>query len=85
MVGKGQLLNKTCGVVRTYAVNSHAGYFSSLNENRLAIVTNFVKYKHKFISFFSIYEGKNGMKKAEYMRENFHLILFNDTQLIRNF
>lgn len=71
--------------MKTYAVNSHSGPINTNNENRLSIVTNLNSFKNHTISFFGIYEGKNGMIKAEYMRDNFHLILFNEPLLVTNF
>jgi hypothetical protein len=36
---------------------------------------NKTNVKIKQISFFSIYDGSNGLLKTDYFRDNFHLIL----------
>lgn len=43
------------------------------------------KGNFKQIFFFSIYQGKNGMEKADYMRDNFHTILLNDELFTKDF
>jgi hypothetical protein len=47
------------------------------NEDRICIVTNLTKtnVRQRQISFFGIYDGKDGVAKADYMRDNFHLCL----------
>jgi len=43
-------------------------------------VTNLTKNnaKHKQVSFFGVYDGYNGTARADYMRDNYHLMLIQD-------
>lgn len=43
---------------------------------------NRVGLKGKEISFFGIFDAKNGAVKAEYYRDYFHSYLLKDTELI---
>lgn len=38
----------------------------------------------KQVSFFGIFNGKNGVVKAEYYRDNFHLLLYRDEYFFRD-
>ena len=72
--------SKGYGLILGYAANSHPGVYNLVNEDRICIVTNLNKsnHKHKQISFFSIYDGSNGLLKTDYFRDHFHLILNSD-------
>ena len=67
--------------MKAYSANSHPGPFLSVNEDRICIVTNLTKTnnKNKQISFFGIYGGSGGALKADFMRDNFHLFLLEDS------
>lgn len=69
--------SKSYGLIKGYAANSHPGVYNATNEDRICIVTNLNKtnVKTKQVSFFSIYDGSNGLLRADYYRDNFHLIL----------
>lgn len=49
----------------------------SYNEDRICIVTNLTKtsVKQKQISFFGVYDGNNGVSRADYLRDHLHLTL----------
>lgn len=69
--------SKSYGLIKGYAANSHPGVHNTTNEDRICIVTNLNKtnIKTKQVSFFSIYDGSQNIYKADYYRDNFHLIL----------
>ena len=52
----------------------------------MCIVTNLNKtaVKGKQVSFFGIYDGTNGAGKAEFYRDNFHAILYNDEYFLKD-
>jgi hypothetical protein len=68
------------GKVEGYAVNSHAGPTRPINSDRVCIVGNMDKagMRGKQISFFGVYSGENGVGKAEFYRDNFHVGLCRD-------
>jgi hypothetical protein len=49
-------------------------------------VTNLTKNntKHKQVSFFGVYDGNNGTGRADYMRDNYHLMLIQDEAFPNN-
>ena len=55
-----------------------------INEDRICIVTNLNKtnVKSKQVSFFSIYDGSNGLLKTDYFRDHFHILLNDDEGLL---
>ncbi len=67
-------------------MNSHPGSLSTNNEDRICVITNLNKsiLKDTQISFFSIYDGKNGVAKAEYFRDHFHNVLIKDKDFHRD-
>lgn len=79
-IEKPKISTKPTGLVRGYSVNSHPGYLNGINEDRICVITNLNKsaQRDNYISFFSIYDGNNGVTKAEYFRDHFHQILTRD-------
>ena len=79
-IDKAKVSSKSYGIVKAYSANSHPGPSLSYNEDRICIVTNLTKtnIRQKQISFFGIYDGKDGVAKADYMRDNFHICLVED-------
>jgi len=64
-------------MIKGYAANSQPGVQDTTNFDRICIVTNLNKtnVKTKQVSFFSIYDGSQNIHKADYYRDNFHIIL----------
>ncbi len=58
----------------------------SYNEDRICIITNLTKtnIKQKQASFFGVYDGQEGVAKADYLRDNFHLLLVEDEAFSKN-
>lgn len=83
---KAKVSSKSVGHIKGYAVNSHPGPLNTINEDRICIVTNLNRSscKENQISFFSIYDGKDGAAKAEYFRDNFHNVLSKDGDLLKD-
>jgi hypothetical protein len=54
-----------------------------VNEDRICIVTNLNKTscKTRQISFFGIFDGNQGTFKADYYRDNFHVIIQNEENI----
>lgn len=77
VIDPSKISSKSYGLVKGYAVNSHAGVYLSTNEDRICIVTNLNKTscKNRQISFFGIFDGYHGTFKADYYRDNFHVIV----------
>ena len=80
IVDKAKVSSKSYGIVKAYSANSHPGPLLSFNEDRVCIVTNLTKtnIKQKQVSFFAVYDGNNGVSRADYIRDNFHLTLACD-------
>ena len=76
--------SKSYGLIKGYAANSHPGVHNTTNQDRICIVTNLNKtnIKTKQVSFFSIYDGSQNIHKADYYRDNFHLILNTNDDLL---
>lgn len=76
-IDKAKVSSKSYGLVQAYSANSHPGPLLSYNEDRICIVTNLTKtnVRARQISFFGIYDGNNGLTKADYMRDHFHVCL----------
>jgi serine/threonine protein phosphatase PrpC len=79
-IDRAKVSSKSYGIVKAYSANSHPGPLLSFNEDRICIVTNLTKtnVKQQQIAFFGVYDGKDGVAKADYMRDNFHLCLADD-------
>lgn len=85
-IDKAKISTKSIGLLKGYSVNSHPGSMSTLNEDRICVITNLNKAAHRDhqISFFSIYDGKNGAAKSEYFRDNFHSVMTQDRDFSRD-
>lgn len=79
IIDPSKISSKNYGFIRGYAANSHVGLYNSVNEDRICIVTNLNKtsFKNRQISFFGIFDGNQGTFKADYYRDNFHIIIQN--------
>jgi len=79
VIDASKISSKSYGLIRGYAANSHVGLYSSVNEDRICIVTNLNKtsFKNRQISFFGIFDGHQGTFKADYYRDHFHVIIQN--------
>lgn len=77
MIDRAKVSSKSYGIVKAYSANSHSGPVLTHNQDRICIVTNLTKtnVKQRQISFFGIYDGNDGVAKADYMRDNFHVCL----------
>lgn len=77
LIEKSKVSSKPYGIIRGYSANSHSGPLLSYNEDRICIVTNLTKSssKQRQISFFGVYDGNGGVTKADFLRDNFHLML----------
>jgi hypothetical protein len=84
IIDKSKISSKSYGVIKGYSANSHSGPMLSYNEDRICIVTNLTKTstKQKQISFFGVYDGNGGINKADYLRDNFHLLLVEELVVI---
>ena len=80
LIEKAKVSGKQHGVIEGYSANSHPGPILSFNEDRICIVTNLTKTPNKTqqVSFFGIYDGKDGVTKADYLRDCFHLRLASE-------
>jgi serine/threonine protein phosphatase PrpC len=80
ILDKSKVSSKGYGLIHGYSANSHSGPLLNYNEDRICIVTNLTKNnaKHKQVSFFGVYDGHNGTGRADYMRDNYHLMLIQD-------
>lgn len=83
LIEKSKVSSKPYGIIRGYSANSHSGPLLSYNEDRICIVTNLTKStsKQRQISFFGVYDGNGGVNKADFLRDNFHLMLLEDIGL----
>lgn len=83
VIDKSKISSKSYGIIKGYSANSHSGPMLSYNEDRICIVTNLTKTnaKHKQISFFGVYDGNGGIAKADFLRDNFHLLLIEDLSM----
>ena len=79
-IDRAKISSKGYGLVKAYSANSHPGPNLSYNEDRICIVTNLTKtsVRQRQVSFFGVYDGKDGVAKADYLRDNFHLCLTED-------
>lgn len=76
VLDKPKISSKCSGNIIAYGVNSHAGSYSPINEDRICIATCLKKNDPTCeASLFGIFSGKNGINKAEYFRDNFHKLL----------
>lgn len=76
--------------IYSYAVNTYQGIIRNYNEDRVSIVLNISKpenYHGKTwpkCSFFGIYDGHGGSLCADYLRDNLHLFIINDSSFPDN-
>lgn len=66
----------SCGVIKSYAANSHVGLVRQTNEDRVMINYRVSKPDYKLtdnwptISYFGIFDGHGGSSCAEFLRDN---------------
>lgn len=64
--------------MRAYAANTNSGLVRNYNEDRVSIILNIVKPKHREheqwpkCSFFGVYDGHGGAACAEFLRDSLH-------------
>ena len=85
--GQVKFCDRKFGRVDGYAISSHVGSLCATNNTRICVATNLMQNSNKSreISFFGLFEGRNGSNRAEYMREYFHNTLINDELFYYNF
>ena len=78
--------DKSHGVINAFGANTHQGLSRNYNEDKVTIITNIEKPKQKaasspwpLCSFFAIYDGHGGHKCANFLKENLHTIIINQT------
>lgn len=85
VLDKPKISSKCCGNIIAYGVNSHAGSYNPINEDRICIATTLRKNDPVCeASLFGIFSGKNGITKAEYFRDNFHKLLTAEPLLLKD-
>jgi hypothetical protein len=66
------------GSIGSYAVNSYIGKVKKTNEDRISIIQNVIKPPSRKIEewpkvdFFAIYDGHEGTKCSDFLKENLH-------------
>jgi hypothetical protein len=85
-IDRAKTSTKEMGTIKGYAVNSHPGPLTNINDDRICVVTNLNKSPSRDlqISFFSIYSCENGIGKAEFFRDNLHPTLAKDKELLND-
>ena len=69
---------KSFGYICSYAANSMTGQMAKSNEDRISIIQNVIKppsrKKEEWpkVSFFAIYDGHEGIKCSDFLKENLH-------------
>ena len=90
---KSKISKKKNGIITSFSANSHEGIFRNYNEDRINIILNIKKPKNynsnlkgkwPKVSYFSIFDGHNGKKCAEFLKENLHLFIINDDNFPNN-
>jgi protein phosphatase 2C family protein 2/3 len=81
-------------LVLSYAANTHNGTSRSYNEDRISIVLDLKKpgskldeplgHDVKQASFFAVFDGHGGHGCAEFLRDNLHNIIANQTSFPSN-
>ncbi len=75
--------NSTKEWIRNYGVNSYRGKFRNYNEDRVVILLNIGKpngyqdYWPNQLSIFGLFDGHNGKRCANFLRDNLHKYLIN--------
>lgn len=76
---------KTHGVVQLYCANTHKGIVRSYNEDRVMIMLRIPKpndrkeEKWPLCSFFGLYDGHGGKTCPNFLRDNLHLYITQDS------
>ena len=82
-----KISKKNFGIIKAFAVNSHEGIIRNYNEDKVTLILNInqpenynvdLKGKWPKVSFFSIFDGHNGKKCAEFLKDNLHNFIIND-------
>ncbi|MCQ2819674.1 MAG: protein phosphatase 2C domain-containing protein [archaeon] len=83
--------SKIMGVVKAYGANTHQGTIRNYNEDRVSIIinmnrpSNFSKHLNwPKVSFFGIYDGHGGSACSEFLRDNLHKFICNDSSFPNN-
>lgn len=67
------------GIVRAYGLNTHTGLIRTVNEDRLVVVNKILKSEDPCL-FLGIYDGHGGSACADYLKENLHNFIVNDSK-----
>jgi protein phosphatase 2C family protein 2/3 len=68
--------SKENGVVKAFAINTHAGISRSYNEDRVSITLN-IKKNGVRSQFFAVYDGHGGSNCCDYLKDNLHEFVIN--------
>jgi hypothetical protein len=83
--------NGTGSKIKCYSTNSYKGTVRSYNEDRIKIILNVIKPEsrgdHNWpkTSFFAIYDGHGGNKCANFLKENLHHFVYNNSLILFRF
>ena len=82
--------NKSHGVVQLYCANTHRGIIREHNEDRVMIMTRIQKpadrkdEKWPPCSFFGLYDGHGGKTCSNFLRDNLHTFIIQDSNFPSN-
>ncbi|EGR27710.1 protein phosphatase 2c, putative [Ichthyophthirius multifiliis] len=82
---------KQNGIISCYAANTNQGLIRNYNEDRITIILNMKKPSINTeidnwpkCSFFGIYDGHGGFSCADFLKENLHNYVINDSNFPNN-
>jgi serine/threonine protein phosphatase PrpC len=64
---------------------TNKGTTRETNEDRISIVLNISYHNDEKFNYFSVYDGHAGAACSEYLKENLHRLVSNDSSLFENF
>lgn len=81
---KVKISSNKFGYIEAYAATTHQGLVRSYNEDRVSIILNISKPKNYTgdwpnCSFFGIYDGHAGHQCADFLRDNLHKFIIDDS------
>lgn len=91
MLDKVKISTQNYGVVQGYSASTNQGKIRNYNEDRVSIILNINKPSSKVYdkewpkcSFFGIYDGHAGSSCADFLRDNLHKYIINDSNFPDN-
>ena len=81
---------KQSGIVKSYAANTNQGIVRTYNEDRVSIILNILKPASRAgeiwpkCSFFGVYDGHGGCACADYLRDNLHQFVIQESSFPSN-